>query len=202
MNLRCFSSNTTVFLSVFYELVLYSSSGGTLSEDGTVLTASVSNNRIGEQLSFDGSCFSWSDSVSGRDLGTGESISISEEDFGADTLSVKCVFEHPDSDLKMTELISIDREAGASYTILIHSSNGNIFRMEKVNTTLSCQVLRNNDDITDSLEDYRFNWKRNTGNDELDKSWANSSKAIAKKQINITQEDCLGRTVFSCEVDI
>ncbi len=101
------------------------------------------------------------------------------------------------------KIIGTYADDGVSFTIRILSSNGNTFRMsQSVETTLTVQVLRNNDDITDSMEDYRFNWKRKTGNDEADTSWNNSSKAICNKSVHITKDDCLGRTVFECEVNL
>lgn len=97
-----------------------------------------------------------------------------------------------------------DRGAdGYSFTIGILSSNGNTFRMSQaVDTTLTVQVLKNGVDITESMEDYRFNWKRRTGNEEADTNWNNSSKGSSRKSIHVTIDDCLGRTVFECEVNL
>lgn len=94
-------------------------------------------------------------------------------------------------------------EDGSSFTVSILSSNGSVFRMkESVSTTLSVQVLKNNEDITDTLDDSRFQWKRNTGNKEEDANWNTLSKALYHKFVVITKDDCLGRTVFDCEVDL
>lgn len=91
---------------------------------------------------------------------------------------------------------------GKAYNVVIESTNGNIFRPQSISTTLSCRVYLNGKDITDTLEASRFNWTRNTGNEELDESWGNLSKARSHKSIDITAEDCIGRTVFDCTVDI
>ena len=93
-------------------------------------------------------------------------------------------------------------EDGKSYSINIHSKNGSIFRLEDMNTTLNCQVLVNNIDITDQLEDWRFAWSRTTNNPAEDEKWNSLSKAIGHKSIEITNSDCLGRTVFSCSVEL
>lgn len=95
-----------------------------------------------------------------------------------------------------------DGKDGESYSIIIHSLNGSIFRIDNIETRLSCQVLKNTEDITESLEDWRFTWKRNTGNDAEDERWNTSSKAIGHKEIEITTEDCIGRTVFTCTVEL
>lgn len=94
-------------------------------------------------------------------------------------------------------------EDGFSYTVTIQSSNGNTFRMsEAVDTVLSVQVLRNGEDITSSMADYRFSWKRNTGNTTADNAWNSLDKAISHKSVSITKDDCIGRTVFDCEVNL
>lgn len=91
---------------------------------------------------------------------------------------------------------------GYSYTILINSSNGNVFRLPNVSTTLSCVVLKNNEDITNLLDDSKFCWKRISSDAMLDEQWNTSSKALYHKTVDITGEDCIGRTVFECEVDL
>ncbi len=93
-------------------------------------------------------------------------------------------------------------EDGKSYSIIIHSNNGSIFRLDDMNTTLFCQVLMNNIDITELLEDWRFSWSRTTNNPVEDEKWNSLSKAIGHKTIEITNADCLGRTVFSCSVEL
>lgn len=90
---------------------------------------------------------------------------------------------------------------GTSFTLRIDSSNGSSFRIGNVSTTLSCHVFLNLDDVTDRLEDWRFQWKRNTGNSSSDNDYNASEKAIGHKSVAIESSDCPGRTVFSCEVD-
>lgn len=91
---------------------------------------------------------------------------------------------------------------GESFTVSITSSNGSVFRSGMANTTLTCHVFRNTDEITDTLEDWRFMWKRESGDSASDLSWANKSKAMGHKSVRINAEDCLGRAVFFCEVEI
>lgn len=91
---------------------------------------------------------------------------------------------------------------GSSYTVTVESSNGSVFRKDTASTILSCHVYRNGLEITESLDASRFMWKRNSGNDAQDASWANTTKAMCRKSVEITPEDCPGRTVFFCEVDL
>jgi len=93
-------------------------------------------------------------------------------------------------------------EDGKSFTVVIGSSNGALFRPNSINTILTCKVFRNSIDISASLEDYRFKWIRNTNNEISDEAFNTSSKALYKKSITIESQDCIGRTVFNCEVDL
>lgn len=128
-----------------------------------------------------------------------ETLLIRPSDFPRNTnkleIKVDC------GELSDTLILGIIRD-GVSYTINIISSNGAVFRNTNINTTLSCQVLRNSEDITDTLEETRFKWKRTTGNNTGDEIWNTSEKALNHKSVAITEADCLGRTVFNCEVDL
>lgn len=90
---------------------------------------------------------------------------------------------------------------GSSFTLQILSSNGSSFRSGMVATTLSCRVFLNLADVTNALESWRFSWKRKTNNSQVDLDWNACEKAIGHKIIDITSADCVGRTVFDCEVD-
>lgn len=103
---------------------------------------------------------------------------------------------------KQGSLKGEDGKDGESYTVLIHSDKGSVFRPPNIDTTLSCQVLKNNKDITAYLEDWRFTWSRVTSDTAGDEKWNTSSKAIGHKEIDITDADCSGRTVFICSVEL
>lgn len=90
-----------------------------------------------------------------------------------------------------------------AYQIQIYSSDGNAFRVGKANTTLTAYVFQGADDITDTIDSSLFRWIRKSQDTALaDDIWNTSSKAVGNKQVFITPEDTIGRTVFSCEVDI
>lgn len=91
---------------------------------------------------------------------------------------------------------------GESFTVDITSSNGSVFRQDNINTTLTCHVFQNSTEITDLIDSSQFNWKRKTNNPTEDERWNSSAKAIAHKSVDITEQDCLGRTVFFCEVEL
>ena len=100
------------------------------------------------------------------------------------------------------DLIGTYGDTGESFTVVIESSNGNVFRPTNINTVLSCRVYINDEEVTDSIPEYDFNWKRTTRDTIADEKWNTSSKAIGHRSVEITTEDCLGRTVFNCEVKL
>lgn len=90
---------------------------------------------------------------------------------------------------------------GRSFTVTIESSNGSVFRLEDISTTLCCRVYINTEEITETLDASRFRWKRSSSSPSSDEAWNTSSKAIGHKSVTITPTDCSGRTVFFCEID-
>ena len=86
------------------------------------------------------------------------------------------------------------------------STTGSAFRETDASLSgvITAQVMQGMNDITATIEDFRFSWKRISASENPadDESWNTSSKAIGHKYINITNNDCIGRTVFICEVDI
>jgi hypothetical protein len=89
-------------------------------------------------------------------------------------------------------------------SIQIFSTNGDKFRDGTASTTLKCFVFQGDDNITNSISEESFNWTRISSSTNYldDDRWNTSSKAIGKKTIEILPEDTIGRTNFSCEVEI
>ncbi len=113
---------------------------------------------------------------------------------------------HRTTDRQRTEGIGPKGEKGddgQSFTVVIESSDGSIYRpSSSLNMTLSCRVYMNTEEITGSLEDWRFQWIRTSGDPTEDERWNTSSKAIGHKAVEITNEDVYGRSVFECEVEL
>lgn len=91
---------------------------------------------------------------------------------------------------------------GISFTVVIESSNGDIFRPGEIETTLSCRVYINGTETTNDIAESKFNWRRNTGDATEDGKWNTSSKAVGHRSVDITSADCNGRTVFDCDVEL
>lgn len=204
MEYRFSSPQKSVFLTVSYKLQIVSETGPTLKDGQGRLSAYVVDTSTGEVIQTSPSSFIWDreeDQSSFTPI-SGKTLELTKDDLVDGSANFICSFSSPDIFWTAKESISISDVEGLSYSVYILSSNGNIFRPTSINTTLSCQVLQNDDDITAELDAWRFNWKRNTGNTALDEQWNTSSKAIGKKSIDITTADCIGRTVFTCEVEI
>jgi phage minor structural protein len=88
-----------------------------------------------------------------------------------------------------------------SYKVEILSSNGLIFKSGLVSTVLQAKVYIGAEDITDTLDDYKFTWKRISEDTAGDIRW-NQENFGSSKQVNITADDVRVRATFTCEVDI
>ncbi len=113
---------------------------------------------------------------------------------------------HQTTDRQRTEGIGPKGDKGddgQSFTIVIESSNGSVYRPSStLNLMLTCKVYMNTEEITDSLDDWRFQWIRTSGDQTGDERWNTSSKAVGHKAVEITNEDVYGRSVFECEVEL
>jgi hypothetical protein len=91
----------------------------------------------------------------------------------------------------------IDESLG--YRAEIISTNGNLFTNTKINTTLQVKVYKGNVEITNTLPDECFVWKRVSLNPQEDEYW-NSQHLNKGSQITITHEDVFERATFFCEI--
>lgn len=127
-------------------------------------------------------------------------ITISLEDItNLEEVSLRFV----SGELEITKKIRKVFNGNDAIQIQIYSSDGNAFRVGQANTTLKAYVFKGEIDITDSLDDSLFSWKRKSSGTNLqDEIWNTSSKAIGSKTLLVTAEDTIGRTNFFCEVNI
>ena len=206
--MKLYSERRTIVLNLPYKIELVSSGGLALKSGKTEITANLVNSKNGEQIVSPTGAFTWKrledpDTFATK---TGKTVEITETDLSGDSSTFTCSYHEDGNWWSVTENITIAKsikgEDGSSYTVLIHSTNGNVFRFPNISTTLSVQVLENENDITGELEEWRFNWKRVSSDGAGDENWNTSSKAIGKKSVDITGEDCNGRTVFIVEVEL
>lgn len=105
-------------------------------------------------------------------------------------------------DLVRSNIITKVNDGGDSISVQVLSLNGNQFRAGTLSTTLIASVWRGSTDITDSLDDSAFSWRRTSNDPIADEAWNTLSKANWHKEIHLTPEDAYGRAVFRCEVDV
>ncbi len=89
-----------------------------------------------------------------------------------------------------------------AYRIEVSSSNGTAFRNDVIDSTLTARVYKGNTDITDTINQSCFKWKRKSNNSGKDTSWNLKYSTYGSNIINITSEDVDSKAVFSCDVTI
>ena len=85
------------------------------------------------------------------------------------------------------------------YRLVISSSNGNIFKNNNINTTLTATVFSWDENITDTLDPNQFVWTRVSDDAEADKEW-NDRHYGGTKSIDLTKEDVNIRATFFCDL--
>lgn len=87
------------------------------------------------------------------------------------------------------------------YKLEILSSKGLLFRNGNISTVISAKVYRGKDDITNTIPNTGFIWKKYDKNGVLDTVWTNQNVGIGKTFI-IDEGDVYQKAVFHCDVDI
>lgn len=88
-----------------------------------------------------------------------------------------------------------------TYSILILTDNGNNFINGNISTTLTACVYKGTEEITQTIPDNLFCWKRTSANADNDTVW-NELHAGIGRHLTISDEDIYRRAVFTCEVTI
>ena len=88
------------------------------------------------------------------------------------------------------------------YSIEIYADGPTAIMYEDEQTTLTCKVYAWDADITDTLDDSRFMWIRNSNDLERDEIWNNMAQHQGVKSIVIGVDDIDESASFSCEVDL
>lgn len=83
--------------------------------------------------------------------------------------------------------------------LIITSSNGNIFKNNNIQTTLTATVFSWDENITDTLDENQFIWTRVSDDSAADAEW-NDKHFGGTKFIEITNEDVKVRATFFCDL--
>lgn len=87
------------------------------------------------------------------------------------------------------------------YKTELHSTSGNVFNNGNINTTLYVKVYRGKDDITATLPNEAFIWKKSDKNGNMDNAWNNAHIGVGHT-VNVTYADVDRKAVFWCDIDI
>lgn len=89
----------------------------------------------------------------------------------------------------------------AAYTVEILTDNGNHFINGEIATILTAYVYKGSEEITETLPDNLFHWKRTSANPDGDTVW-NELHAGIGRHLAVSDEDVDRRASFTCEVTI
>lgn len=84
-------------------------------------------------------------------------------------------------------------------TVKINSDSGVIFKNGQGVTTLTAQVFKGTEDITDTIQAANFKWTRNSGNPIADQHW-NDSHAEGSKSIEVNGNEINSSTTFNVTI--
>lgn len=100
----------------------------------------------------------------------------------------------------------IDNIEGATnanmYRVEIVTTNSTVISTKEDIATVYCRVYSWDTDITNTLDDSIFNWKRTSANEDLDVIWNAMPEHQGVKSITIDADDVIDNSSFICEVDL
>jgi phage minor structural protein len=94
-----------------------------------------------------------------------------------------------------------EMEKKVTYKVETHSTNGIAFKNGVISTQIYTVVYHGNDDITATLPNSAFIWKKYTKDGVIDSAWTDAHVDIGAL-IDITGADVYEKATFTCEVDI
>ena len=107
-----------------------------------------------------------------------------------------------DSNLQIYKKQSLSASTVGNYRVEIISTKGNLFKNDFIETTLIAKVYCDSEDITDSLPQNSFRWKRVSDDLDGDNAWNLLHQNFGSNVLNIGSDDVKNKAVFNCEVNI
>ena len=114
----------------------------------------------------------------------------------------KITFLSSDGDYNDLDDTIKDVSSKVNYRVEITSTNGNLFKNDIIETTLIAKVYYGSEDITDSLPQNSFRWKRVSDDSTSDNAWNLLHQDFGSNILAISSIDVENRAVFNCEVNI
>lgn len=188
------------------------SSAGDVFKNGlgsTTLTAKVYLS--GSETDLDGTRYSYNWSSKDKDgliinasVSTNKSITVSASEINDKSTYVAEISGNGVSiSSEFTITVVNDGTQGLpgedAWHVEIISSNGNIFKAGKIQTTLSARVYKGSDDITYDVPSSKFRWTRVSSDAVSDQNW-NDRYFGGTRSVDVTTEDVYQRATFFCEI--
>ncbi|MEK4136408.1 phage tail spike protein [Bacillus sp. FSL W8-0445] len=92
-------------------------------------------------------------------------------------------------------------ENDIAYKIELHSSQGSIFKNGQINTIITAKVYKGKNEITSTIPNSGFIWRKRNKDGNIDTSWGNAHVNVGNK-ITVDRNDVVERAVFECDIDI
>ena len=123
------------------------------------------------------------------------------DDVVGDVGEVEFVATQGDVVLKKVFTVTKDKQGIAgehAYKTEVLSSNGERFYKNQIDSVLTARLKKGTEDITDSVPESYFLWRRVSNDPDGDIVWNNTHAGM--KQITITNEDVHVKAVFNCDI--
>lgn len=92
-----------------------------------------------------------------------------------------------------------DGEDGLAYQIVITSSSGTVMINGTGQLTLEAKLLRNGEDISDTISDGAWSWRRQSADTADDTTWNTLHEGIGRVCV-VSSDDVVRQAQFECEV--
>ncbi|MEN7388457.1 phage tail spike protein [Bacillus licheniformis] len=92
-------------------------------------------------------------------------------------------------------------ENDIAYKIELHSSQGSIFKNGQINTIITAKVYKGRNEITSTIPNSGFIWRKRDKDGTIDTSWGNAHVNVGNT-ITVDRNDVVERAVFECDIDI
>jgi hypothetical protein len=87
------------------------------------------------------------------------------------------------------------------YKTELHSTNGDQFKNGNIDTTLYVVVYRGKENITSTLPNTAFIWRKTDFNGIADTAWQNAHVGVGNA-VHVTRDDVYKKATFWCDIDI
>lgn len=138
-----------------------------------------------------------------KDAGGSSSVYTLTPDFpgweGRNVLTFRFVVRSSGTPYRATHTVFKQYDGSDSYSLLVESDSGTVFRNHMVETTLRARLYKAGEEISDRVPDEHFLWTRISDDAESDARW--NAEEHRGRTLRITGADVWRKAAFNCEVN-